>query len=983
MTENQQKDDYKDTLFLPTTDFPMRAGLPQKEPEILKQWWETPSESDDDTYQTLMKKTTDRARYILHWGPPFANGHLHVGHVLTYVLKDVVIRSQFMLGKQAPSVTGWDCHGLPIEWKVEEQFRKDGKNKDDVSPVKFREQCRAYAKKWKDIQSAEMKRLGILADWDNPYLTMDFKSEAAIAAEVHKFVEKNMIYQALRPVMWSVPERTALAEFEVEYKEHKSTAIFVGFDVVQASTPALEDCQMIIWTTTPWTIPANRMIAVGDDVEYGVYQVKSYNEDAKQPVAVGKKMVVATDLWESVSAQMGIDDFDQLATLNGCDLVGSSCAHPFREEDDYYSFDVPVLSGDFVTTEAGTGCVHCAPSHGMDDFILGKKHGITPEDTVLDNGLYSDKVGLFGGTAVLTEDGKDWPANWAVLKKLAEVEKLHAKQSYKHDYPHSWRSKAPVIFRATPQWYIELDKSGLRETALNEIKKTEWFPAQSEKRITAMIEGRPDWCISRQRTWGVPIAIFVHKETSKILSDPAVLKRTIDLFNDEGADAWYGRDPQDFLGDAYKADDFNQVRDVIDVWFESGSTHAFVCEAREDLTKPLVAQNPSTPQIDLYLEGSDQHRGWFQSSLLQSCGSRGHAPYKQVSTNGFVLDKDGRKMSKSLGNVIDPMKLIDQYGADIIRLWVMGQDYHTDVRVSQESIKLHTDTYRRFRNTLRYVLGGLDGFNDQERVDLVADYDKLPSLEKWVLHRLTEIDRVVREKMSRYAFHDAYKEIHDFCNIDLSAFYFDIRKDRLYCDRPDLYERRVMRCVLEVIFDCLTTWLAPFIPFTMEETWSNRPEGVLPNATEDSVHYRTYADIPPSWHNPDLAKQWQRIRKIRSVVTGAIEVERAEKRIRSSLEAHPTLYLNAEDKNLTDAMVLDWAEIAITSQLTVVTDAAPDSAFTESDINDVAVVVSMADGQKCARSWKILPDVGSVTGYPDLTPRDADAVAYLRKQKAA
>ncbi len=963
-TDAAKGDDFKDTLFLPQSDFPMRAGLPQKEPTILQQWWE-----EGDLYKTLIEQTKDRARYILHWGPPFANGHLHMGHVLTYVIKDVVIRSQFMLGKQAPSVTGWDCHGLPIEWMVEKHYREQGKDKDEVPVLQFREECRQFAMKWKETQGAEMKRLGILADWDNPYLTMANGSEAAIAAEALKFAENGMMYRALRPVMWSTVEKTALAEAEIEYKEHTSTTIYVAFKVATPKVPETDGAEFVIWTTTPWTIPANRMIAVHNETDYCVLEVQSQTEEAKVALAPGRKLIIAKDLVEQFTSHCGIDGFDITVTMKGADLVGTQCAHPLRDEDDYYGFDVGVYHGDFVTTDAGTGCVHCAPSHGKDDFDLGRANGIEPEEMVNDDGTYTDAVGLFAGLDIYDANGKEGKANGAVISQLFHARALVSKGKLRHDYPHSWRSKAPLIFRATPQWYIELDQSGLRNTALKEIDKTEWFPKNSINRIKAMVSGRPDWCISRQRVWGVPIPLFVHKQTKEVLVDKAVNARIIDLMKEEGADAWYGRDPQDFLGDTYKANDYEQVKDVIDVWFESGSTHAFVCEARDDLGWP----------VDLYLEGNDQHRGWFQSSLLEACGTRGSAPYKQVMTHGMVLDKHGKKMSKSLGNVVEPQKMIDQYGADIIRLWCVSQNYFEDMRLSHESIKIQTDIYRRFRNTLRYVLGNLDGFNGSERVDLIAQYDELPDLEKWVLHRLSETGKKVSDCVKVYDFYNAYMAVHDLCNQDLSAFYFDIRKDRLYLDRPDLFERRATRSVLEVIYDCLTTWLAPFIPFTMEETWGHKPAGVLPNENQKSVHQRTYTQLPDQFSNTELAAQWNRIQDIRKVVTGAIEIERAEKRIRSSLEAHPILYLSdPADQKLSET--LDWAEIAITSQLTVSTETPPTDAFTLDGEETVAVVVNKAEGTKCERSWKILPDVGSNPDYPTLSARDADAVDYLRRK---
>ena len=956
--------DYKDTLFLPETAFPMRGNLPEREPETVAFWKEM------NLFSELQHSAKDRPKFILHFGPPFANGHLHAGHALTKTLKDVVVRTRYALGYASPMVPGWDCHGLPIEWKVEEKYRAEGKNKDDVPVLQFRQECRDYAAGWVDIHKVDMQRWGITADFANPYLTMNFSSEAAIAAEIHKFLMNGLLYRGVRPVMWSVVEKTAMAAAEAEYHEHTSPTVYVAFPL-QNPKPQWVDASIVIWTTTPWTLPGNRAIAVGAEMSYGLYEIVSVPEDSL--AVVGQKIFLCTDLHDAFCKHAKVTELKLLDKMTGADLVGQKCHHPFHALHAGYTFDVPVLAGDFVTTETGTGFVHIAPGHGEDDYYLGKANNIAIPETVDHEGKYTDHAPLFTGLDVYNQQGKEGTANGAVIGKLVEAGALVGKGKLRHQYPHSWRSKAPLIFRTTAQWFIEIDKSGLRDTAMKAIDDTQWVPSESKQRIKAMVSDRPDWCISRQRVWGVPIAIFVNKKTNEPLRDDAVNKRIVEFFTAEGADAWYARPAQDFLGDTYKSDDFEQIMDIVDVWFESGSTHAFVLEQRLDQHWPA----------DLYLEGSDQHRGWFQSSLLESCGTRGRAPFKAVMTHGFVVDKDGKKMSKSAGNGLAPSDILKQHGADILRLWVLTADFHEDIRLSQEAFKATGELYRRIRNTLRYILGNLDGFTPSERVDLCADYAKLPSLEQWVLHRVTEINQSVQKYVAEYQFHAAFKAIYDFCNSDLSAFYFDIRKDRLYCDRTDLYERRVTRSVLEVLLDNLTMWLAAFIPFTAEETWQHKPAHLVTDKTEKSVHLRTYSTLPQQWLNHDLMTQWDAWRNLRRVVTGAIEIERAEKRIGSSLEAHP--HVTIADKALFEScQTQDWAELAITSQCTLHLGDAPAGAFALDDVAGVGVVVHKAEGQKCQRSWKILPEVGQDKDYPDLSLRDADVVRFeTNRRKAA
>lgn len=951
MTDKTNADFYKETVFLPRTDFPMRAGMPQREPEILAQWQQA------DIYKAIREKSKGRPKWVLHWGPPYANGHAHVGHAFTKSLKDVVNRSWQMMGYDAPLVPGWDCHGLPIEWKIEEQYRAQGKNKDEVDPITFRAECRAFAQKWADIQSAEFQRLGVCADWKDPYLTMKFGAEADIVREIYKFLLNGSLYRGVKPVLWSVVEKTALAEAEVEYKEHKSITVWIKFPVIKAANPALENAKIVIWTTTPWTLPSNRGVAGGEAIKYGIYKTDS-----------GEKLAVAQSLAEAVREQAGIESWTMEAELTGAEIAGSICAHPLRGQG--YDFDVPVLLADFVTEEAGTGFVHIAPSHGADDFYLGKEAGLEITDNVTDDGRFKDHVPLFAGLEIYDAKGEMGNGNFAVLKAMKDADALLAKGSMRHEYPHSWRSKAPLIFRTTPQWFIALDDdNNLRQRALDGIAQTRWVPGAGENRIRAMIEQRPDWCISRQRSWGVPIALFVDKKTHEPLKDEAVLERIAEAFDTDGADAWWTRDAQSFLGDAYNAADYDQVFDIVDVWFESGCTHAFVLERREELHSPA----------DLYLEGSDQHRGWFHSSLLESCGTRGRAPYKTVLTHGFVLDDKGYKMSKSLGNVVDPQDIMNEYGADILRLWSLLSDYSEDVRIGKDTIKLTGDIYRRIRNTFRFLLGALDGFDADERLS-AADYAAMPELERLVLHRLHEMDGKVRAHIRNYEFGRLAHMLHNFCANELSAFYFDIRKDRLYCDRPDLFERRATRTVMAHIFESLTAWFAPILAYTTEDVWQYRPKGLAMDG--DSIHLCTFPDLPDSWANDELAAKWAKIRKVRRVVTGALEIKRADKTIGSSLEANPQIFVTAEYGQALDG--IDLAEICITSQASLEIGAGGDDAYRLDDVPGVAVVFRKAEGRKCLRSWKILPDVGSDAEYPDLTPRDADAVRwYIARKQAA
>jgi len=946
--------DYKSTLFLPRSAFPMRAGLAKREPEILARWDEM------DLFARLRETSKGREKFLLHDGPPYANGHLHMGHALNKILKDVINRSQQMLGKDAHYVPGWDCHGLPIEWKIEEGYRERGQDKDSVPVVEFRRECREFAENWVKVQTEEFRRLGIEGDFRNPYTTMSFAAEAQIAREIGKFLMNGGLYRGSKPVLWSVVEKTALADAEVEYHMHTSTTVWVRFPVVTAGHSVLEDASMVIWTTTPWTIPGNRAIAFHIDHNYGVWEVQSVLDDslAKE----GEKLVLAEGLTDSFKQAAGIEHMQFVGEAT--ELSSTVCSHPLRGAEGTaggYDFDVPVLHAGFVTMDQGTGFVHIAPGHGSDDYELGLKHGLAMPATVDGDGCFTAEAPGFTGKTVYTSEGKHGDANPAVIAALEANGALLASGRLKHEYPHSWRSKAPLIFRNTPQWFISMETNDLRKKALEAIEATRFVPGAGKDRLRAMIETRPDWCVSRQRAWGVPIPVFVHKQSGEPLRDQKVIDRVAEAFEAEGADAWYLSDPQRFLGDDYDADDYQQGSDIIEVWFESGSTHAFVLEARPELTWPA----------SLYLEGSDQHRGWFHSSLLESCGTRGRAPYDAVLTHGFMLDEKGRTMSKSQGIGMSPQDIVSESGADVIRLWVVASDYTTDLRFGPGILRHQTDAYRRLRNTLRFLLGNLAGFDEAERMTEA----EMPGLERWVLHRLHEIDGVVRKGSVEFDFHAIYLALHNFCAIDLSAFYFDVRKDTLYCDRADSNARRACRSVLDHVFNCLTAWLAPILCFTAEEAWWMRGAEGAALETE-SVHLRLFPETPETWRDPALADKWAKVREVRRVVTGALEIERAEKRIGSSLLAHPKVYVQRPELLAAlDGVAL--SEICITSSLTLSDEPPPEGAFTIEEVAGVGVTAGLAEGEKCQRCWMVLSDVGDDKQAPDICGRCADAVRHL------
>ncbi|UIJ71264.1 isoleucine--tRNA ligase [Aurantimonas sp. HBX-1] len=994
--------DYSTTLFLPETEFPMRAGLPQAEPAWIARW------DAMDLYGTLRQASAGRPKYVLHDGPPYANGNLHIGHALNKILKDVITRSFQMRGYDANYVPGWDCHGLPIEWKIEEAYRAKGKNKDEVPVNEFRQECREFAAHWVGVQSAEFRRLGVEGDFKNPYLTMAFGAESVIAGELLKFAMSGQLYRGSKPVMWSVVEKTALAEAEVEYADHESDTIWAKFPIREVPTAVkaqwlsdtggkvpsvtdsnlLQTASVVIWTTTPWTIPGNRAVAFSPRVAYGLYEVTAPDDDENPRwAAFGERLVLADALAADVFAKARVPEggYRRVADVSATDLSGMVVDHPLNGLG--YDFAVPLLEGDHVTEEAGTGFVHTAPGHGREDFDAWmaarrdlEARGIDTAIpfTVDDDGFYTKDAPGFGPDApegparVIDDKGKKGDANNRVIAALIASGNLLARGRLKHSYPHSWRSKKPVIFRNTPQWFVHMDKDlggfginagvtapaddTLRGRALAAIEETRFVPASGQNRLRGMIADRPDWVLSRQRAWGVPICVFANAD-GEILKDDAVNARILEAFDAEGADAWFAEGAKErFLGNEHDGTKWTMVRDILDVWFDSGSTHAFCLEKRLDLKWPA----------DLYLEGSDQHRGWFHSSLLESCGTRGRAPYDAVLTHGFVMDEEGRKMSKSLGNVVTPQDVIKQSGADILRLWVVSSDYSEDLRLGKAILQTNIDSYRKLRNTLRWMLGTLA----HDRGDDVALAD-MPELDRLMLHRLSELDEIVRKGYDSFDFKRISRTLLDFIVVELSAFYFDVRKDSLYCDPPSATRRKASLQVVRIIFDRLVTWLAPMLPFTMEEAWLSR----YPEA--QSVHLEQFRPADPAWRDDALAARWQKIRRVRRVVMGALEEKRRDKVIGSSLEAAPVVHV-ADAELRTLASSVDFAEIAITSGLTISAEPAPADAFTLADTPGVAVVFHKAEGRKCARSWKISDDVGSDPEYPDVTARDAAALRELK-----
>ena len=968
--------DYRETLFLPKTDFPMRAGLPKAEPEWIEKW------SEMKLYERLREESKDRKKFVYHDGPPYANGDIHLGTAMNKILKDMVCRSHQMMGFDAGFIPGWDCHGLPIEWKVEEQFRAKGKTKEQVTGSEFRAACRDYAAHWIDVQREQFRRLGVNAEWyekdgdpnTGPYLTMRFESEAKIVSEFLDIAMSGLLYRGAKPIMWSPVEQTALAEAEVEYHDKKATTIWVKFPVASGGP---EDASVVIWTTTPWTIPANQAVSFNPNISYGLYEVTEVQSEEelgfKPWVDPGDKLLVADALAETV---LGAAKASSWKKVKSVDPTGLVLKHPFHGADwadGYWDHDIPLLAGDHVTDDAGTGFVHTAPAHGEDDYLVFLKNGNSARDIrdiVGPAGEYRDEVPRFAGMDIIRTSGKkrgqDGKAPGEVLKALMEQGALLARGVTTLRDAHSWRSKAPVIRRATPQWFIAMDKATaggktLREKALEGIDQTHFVPAAGRNRIRSMVEGRPDWLISRQRNWGVPLTLFVNQdgEPHTVLPEAnEINERILTTIRDGGVDAWFTTEKADLLGDSVNADEWEKVTDVLDVWFDSGTTHAFTLRDRGIVDE-------ETGQADVYLEGSDQHRGWFQSSLLECCATRGMAPYKTVVTHGFIVDGEGRKMSKSIGNTVNPLDVAQKNGIEILRLWTATSDFTEDLRISDEILKANVESYRRLRNTFRYLLGALSEYSDDE----VVPYEDVPGLERWVLHRIAEIDTTVKTAYENFDYKRIMSTLINFCGVDLSAVYFDIRKDTLYCDPIDSTRRVATRMVMNELLKRLCVWLAPIMPFTTEEAFQASHLASM----ADSVHLLTFDDVPAEWRNEPLAEKWGKIFKVRRVVTGALEIERRDKRIGSSLEAAPIVHI--EDDELRNAFKGESpADIFITSNAILTEAPSPGAAFRMEDVPGVAVVPGKAEGRKCARSWKYFDPATADAEFPDITPRDAAAV---------
>ncbi len=890
-------------INLPKTAFSMKANLSVREPEILEYWKKI------NLYQELRKSSKGKEKFVLHDGPPYANGNIHMGTALNKILKDIIVKFHQMDGKDSIYVPGWDCHGLPIEWKIEEQYKKNKKNKNEVPIVEFRKECRSFAEKWIEVHKGQFKRLGVIGDWENYYSTMSFDAEAQIVRELGKFLKEGSLYRGFKPVLWSTVEKTALADAEVEYQDHKSDTIYTSFPVKSSNIKELEGSEIIIWTTTPWTIPANKALAYNEALDYVLIQL---NDDGDFK---SRKIVIAEALLDSVIKDCSIKDFKKIKKFKGKEFKDTICNHPFLDLG--YKFDIPMLEARFVTTEQGTGIVHCAPSHGPDDFNLCLNHGIKAIETVDGDGKYTKNVHLFEGNHI-------FKANPIVIEKLKEQKKLLFNGELVHSYPHSWRSKAPLVHRATPQWFISMESHKLRDKALKALDETTFYPSKGKERLKSMIETRPDWCVSRQRVWGVPLPIFVNKKTKEILVDDEVNENIANIYEKEGSDCWFSDDPQRFLGTKYKVNDFEKLSDIVEVWFDSGSTHSFVLEKREDLKWPA----------SMYLEGSDQHRGWFHSSLLESCGTRGRAPFESILSHGFVVDGKGLKMSKSLGNVIAPEDILKKYGADILRIWVASSNYAEDLRIDHSILDQHADSYRKIRNTFRYLLGNLN--DNFEKIDLKKiNLSEMPELEQFMLHKIYLLNKNFKNYFKNYDFHNLYKELLNFCTVDLSALYFDIRKDTLYCDELDNKKRKSTIILLNIILNALLKWFAPILSFTTEEIFR------LIFGDSKSIHLEKFLDFPESFKNNSLNDKWQELIKLRNICNISIEEKRTNKEIGSSLEAELKINLDDRFKDITKN--IDFSELCITSKAKI----------SFSKITETKVDTIKAKGSKCSVCWKI------------------------------
>jgi len=897
----------KEHINLPKTSFSMKANLPTKEPGFIEFW------DKINLYQKLRNKTKGNEKFVLHDGPPYANGNIHMGTALNKILKDIITKFHQMDGKDSVYVPGWDCHGLPIEWKIEEEYKKNKKNKNDIPIIEFRRECRDFAEKWIQVHKKQFKRLGVIGDWNNYYTTMSFDAEAQIVRELGKFLKEGSLYRGYKPVLWSTVEKTALSDAEVEYLDHTSDTVYASFSVKESKFKELNGSEIIIWTTTPWTIPANKALAYNSGLTYIIIKIKDEG-DFKN-----RKIVLAKDLLETLVKECKIKNFHIEKEFLGEEFKGTICTHPFL--DIGYNYDIPMLEARFVTTEQGSGIVHCAPSHGPDDFNLCINNNIKTVETVDDDGKYTNNIIKFSGIHI-------FKANPVVIENLKNQKKLLANGKLTHSYPHSWRSKAPLVHRATAQWFISMESHKLRIKSLKAIDQTIFYPSKAKERIKSMIETRPDWCVSRQRVWGVPLPIYLSKKDGKPIIDDELFENIAKIFEKEGSDCWFSDNPQKFLVKKYKSEDYDKMNDIVEVWFDSGSTHSYVLEKREDLKWPA----------SMYLEGSDQHRGWFHSSLLESCGTRGKAPFESILSHGFVVDGKGHKMSKSMGNVIAPEDILKKYGADILRIWVASSNYAEDLRIDYSILEQHAESYRKIRNTFRYLLGNVrDDYFDKDFKNL--DINQLHELEKYILHRIFIINENFHKYFKSYNFHNLYKELLNFCTVELSAFYFDIRKDLLYCDPLDSKKRSDCITVLNILLQCLLKWFAPILSFTTEEIYTlvNKEE------KEPSIHLKNFVEIPKNWKNEELNLKWDKIKKIRDEAYISIEKHRANKIIGSSLEANIIIKLKEELFNIVEKK--DFSEICITSSAIIIQD--------DKMEYDIQVITEKAQGNKCPVCWKI------------------------------
>lgn len=928
---------YKKTLNLPTTKFPMKANLANREPQQLKAW------EDLNLYDKVRKESSDRKQFILHDGPPYANGHIHIGTAMNKILKDIIVRSRQMDGFDAVYVPGWDCHGLPIEHNVDKEL---GKKKLEMTQAQVRRRCRTYAEKFIDVQRNEFKRLGVMGEWDNPYLTMNYRYEAVIARECCKFAMNGSLFRSKKPIHWCCSCNTALAEAEIEYHDESSPSIFVKFaliDDVSDSIPALSGKQvhMVIWTTTPWTLPANLAVALHPDFIYAAVDIGD-----------NQVLILARDLVENCMASFGISDFTIIAELDAGSLEHKKCAHPFYDRESL------IILGNHVTLEAGTGCVHTAPGHGREDYDVGLKYGLDAYSPVNDKGVFTEEVGEFEGQFV-------FKANAGINERLEKNKVLLAQEEISHSYPHCWRCKKPVIFRATPQWFISMDKTGLRKNALEEIDRVKWIPHWGRERIYGMIENRPDWCVSRQRAWGVPIAVFYCEKCETLHMDQAIIDHVFKLFETHGADVWFEKDVADLMPEGVTckkcgSKDFVKETDILDVWFDSGVSHAAVLEERDYLKWPA----------DLYLEGSDQHRGWFHSALLTAVGTRSAAPYDAVLTHGFVVDAKGKKMSKSIGNVIAPKKVINRYGAEILRLWVSASDYKDDVRISDNILKQLSDAYRRIRNTSRFLLGNLNDFHPETHA---LPYEEMLELDRFALHKLQGLVEKNLAAYDNYEFHVIYHSIYNYCTLDLSALYLDILKDRLYTSPPDSRERRSAQTAMYKILDTMARLMAPILCFTADEIWRYMPE--IENRS-DSIHLEPLPEVDPGLKDDDLAKKWETIISVRAEVTKTLETARAEKIIGHSLDSSVTIGLDDDLYEIMAPYEDQLRSIFIVSKTTMVKGEIGDGLKSEL-VDGLWIKVSSSEGEKCERCWVYDATVGENDNHPTICGRCRDALIRI------